>query len=117
VKIHKPPKTLGLGAVLTAKAKEMKTRAHMIVSGRVQGVFFRTETKYEADSHGVKGWVRNLPDGRVEAVFEGEEKAVKALVEFCKRGPPGARVNSVDLTWENFTGEFDGFKIKYEHRF
>jgi acylphosphatase len=117
VKIHKPPKTLDLYALLAAKAKGMKTRAHVFVRGRVQGVFFRTETKYTADSHGVKGWVRNLPDGRVEAVFEGEEEAVKALIEFCKRGPPGARVTSVDLMWEDFIGEFDGFKIKYGHRF
>jgi len=117
VKIHKPPKTLDLGALLTAKAKGMKTRAHVFVSGRVQGVFFRSEIKHEADSHGVKGWVRNLPDGRVEAVFEGEEEAVKALIEFCKRGPPGARVTNVDLTWENYTEEFDGFKVKYGYRF
>ena len=94
----------------------MKTRAHVFVSGRVQGVFFRTETKYKADSQGVKGWIRNLPDGRVEAVFEGEEDTVKTLIEFCKRGPPGARVVNVDLVWEDFTGEFDGFKIGYRHR-
>jgi acylphosphatase len=99
-----------------SKAKDMKARAHVLVSGRVQGVFFRTETKYKADGNRVKGWVSNLPDGRLEAVFEGEEEAVRALVEFCKRGPPGARVTNVDLTWEDFTGEFDGFKIKYGHR-
>lgn len=91
----------------------MKDRAHVFVNGRVQGIFFRQETKHEADRHGVSGWVRNLADGRVEAVFEGEDEAVKALIEFCKRGPPMARVTSVDLTWENYTGEFDGFKIKY----
>jgi acylphosphatase len=91
----------------------MKTRAHLLVSGRVQGIFFRLETKYKAEIHNVKGWVRNLPDGRVEAVFEGEEEAVKALIEFCKRGPAGARVTNVDLRWENFTGEFDAFKVKY----
>jgi acylphosphatase len=99
-----------------SKAKDMKARAHVLVSGRVQGVFFRTEAKHKADRYGAKGWVSNLPDGRVEAVFEGEEEAVKALVEFCKRGPPGARVTCVDLTWEDFTGEFDGFKIKHGHR-
>jgi acylphosphatase len=103
--------------VSTSKARKMKARAHVIVSGRVQGVFFRSETKYKADRQGVRGWVRNLPDGRVEAVFEGEEEAVKALVEFCRRGPPGARVTSVDSKWEGFTGEFDGFKIKYGYRF
>jgi acylphosphatase len=91
----------------------MKTRAHVFVSGRVQGVFFRSETKHKAESHNVKGWVRNLPDGRVEAVFEGEEEAVKALIEFCKRGPSGARITNVDLRWENFTGEFDAFKVRY----
>jgi len=91
----------------------MKTRAHVFVSGRVQGVFFRSETKHKADRYDVKGWVRNLPDGRVEAVFEGEEEAVKALIEFCKRGPSGAIITNVDLRWENFTGEFDAFRVRY----
>jgi acylphosphatase len=91
----------------------MKARVHVFVSGRVQGVFFRSETKHEAESRDVKGWVRNLSDGRVEAVFEGEEETVKALVEFCRRGPLGAIVANVDLTWENYTGEFDDFKMKY----
>ncbi|MCW4044044.1 MAG: acylphosphatase [Candidatus Bathyarchaeota archaeon] len=91
----------------------MNVRAHVLVSGRVQGVFFRSETKRKADAHGVTGWVRNLPDARVEAVFEGEEEAVAALVEFCKRGPTGANVTHVDLTWETCTGEFVGFKIKH----
>jgi acylphosphatase len=90
----------------------VKARAHVFVSGRVQGVFFRSETKYKAVSHNVKGWVRNLPDGRVEAVFEGGEEAVKVLIEFCKRGPSGARITNVDLTWENFTEEFDAFKVR-----
>jgi acylphosphatase len=97
----------------TAKVEIMKVRAHVFVNGRVQGIFFRQETKHEADRRGVSGWVRNLSDGRVEAVFEGEEEAVKALIEFCKRGPPMARVTNVDLAWENYKGEFDGFRIKY----
>jgi len=91
----------------------MKARAHVFINGQVQGVFFRSETKYKADSQGVKGWVRNLPDGRVEAVFEGEEEAVKALVEFCKHGPEGAKVTWVDLTWEEPAGTPAGFRIKY----
>ena len=91
----------------------MKTRAHIFVTGKVQGVFFRLETKRNANRHNVKGWVRNLPDGRVEAVFEGEDEAVKVLIEFCKRGPSGATITNVDLTWENFTGEFDAFKVRY----
>ena len=91
----------------------MKARAHVFVSGRVQGVFFRSQTKHNADRHGVKGWVRNLPDGRLEAVFEGEEEAVQALVDFCKQGPSGARVTNMDLTWEDYTGKLDRFQIKY----
>lgn len=64
----------------------MKARAHVFISGRVQGVFFRSQTRHEANKYSVNGWVRNLPDDRVEAVFEGEEEDVKRLIEFCKRG-------------------------------
>ena len=95
----------------------MKVRAHVFVNGMVQGVFFRSETQYEAKKRGVKGWVRNLPDGRVEAVFEGEEEKVKELINFCKHGPPGARVTSVEVRWENYTGEFKDFEIRYGYRF
>lgn len=91
----------------------MEVRAHIIVSGRVQGVFFRTETKHEAKKHGVKGWVRNLRDGEVEALFEGDKEAVKELIEFCKRGPSGARVTHVDVKWGSYTGEFKDFQIRY----
>ena len=95
------------------RRKNVKAHVHLFVSGRVQGVFFRSETKNNADRHDVKGWVRNLPDGRVEAVFEGEKEAVKALIAFYKHGPSGARVTNIDLTWETYTGTFDKFKIKY----
>jgi acylphosphatase len=91
----------------------VRFRAHVVVSGDVQGVFFRQETKRQAEAHGVSGWVRNRDDGAVEAVFEGEKQDVKALVEFCKHGPSGAMVTNVDLKWENFTGEFNDFKILY----
>ena len=91
----------------------MKARAHVFVSGRVQGVFFRSQTKHNADRHYVKGWIRNLSDGRVEAVFEGEKEAVQKVIEFSKHGSAGARVAHFDLTWEDYTGEFDRFKIKY----
>lgn len=94
----------------------MNVRAHVWISGRVQGVFFRSETQEKARKHGVKGWVRNLPDGRVEAVFEGEENAVNELIEFCKRGPPGAVVTDVKVVMENFTGEFKDFVIRYGYR-
>jgi len=91
----------------------MKARAHVFISGRVQGVFFRSETRHEARKHGLSGWVRNLPDDRVEAVFEGEEENVKKLLEFCRRGPPGARVTGADVTWESYSGEFRDFEIRY----
>jgi len=92
-----------------------KVRAHVFVSGRVQGVFFRTETQDEALRQNVAGWVRNLSDGRVEAVFEGEKESVDRLIEFCRRGPPGARVMRVDVSWEIYTGECRGFHVRYGH--
>jgi acylphosphatase len=91
----------------------MKTRAHVFVTGKVHGVFFRVETKRNADYHDVKGWVRNLPDGRVEAVFEGEKETVEKIVSFCKHGPEHAEVTGTDVTWETYTGESDRFKIRY----
>jgi acylphosphatase len=91
----------------------VKVRAHVYISGRVQGVFFRSETSYEAQTREVTGWIRNMSDGRVEAVFEGEEANVKQLIEFCKRGTSGARVTSVDVEREQFKGEFAGFDVKY----
>ncbi|MCW3995101.1 MAG: acylphosphatase [Candidatus Bathyarchaeota archaeon] len=86
-----------------------KIRAHVFVSGRVQGVFFRQATKRQAQNHGVTGWVRNLPDWRVEAVFEGEETAVRALVDFCHHGPSSARVDNIEVNYEPYKGEFAGF--------
>lgn len=85
-------------------------RAHVFVSGRVQGVFFRATCREEAQDAGVNGWVRNLPDGRVEAVFEGEDAAVERMVAWCRKGPAGARVTGVDLRWENPQDE-KGFRI------
>jgi acylphosphatase len=84
-----------------------------LVSGRVQGVFFRSETQHEARRHGVTGWVRNLPDERVEAVFEGEVEDVKRLLEFCRRGPPGARVTRTEVNWEDYSGNFKDFDIRF----
>jgi len=96
----------------TNTEKIVKVRAHVIVAGWVQGVFFRSETRRVANSYGVTGWVRNLEDGRVEAVFEGEEENVKRLVEFCRKGPPAARVDNVDVSWERYSGSFDDFQIR-----
>lgn len=91
----------------------MKVRAHIHVSGMVQGVFFRSETRSQANKLNVKGWVRNLPDRRVEAVLEGEKEDVEKLIEFCKRGPVGARVTKVEVLWQSYTGEFRDFRIRY----
>jgi acylphosphatase len=90
---------------------KLEARAHAYVSGQVQGVFFRAETADLARSLGLAGWVRNLPDGRVEALFEGEKEAVEKALDFCRRGPPGAHVGNLDVKWENWTGEFHDFRI------
>jgi acylphosphatase len=91
----------------------LKVRAHVFIDGRVQGVFFRSETRREARRHNVSGWVKNLFDGRVEAVFEGEKENVNKLIEFCKEGPPGARVAKAEISIEVYTGEFDDFRIAW----
>jgi acylphosphatase len=89
------------------------TRAHVFVSGKVQDVYYRASTRDAASEKGVEGWVRNLDDGRVEAVFEGEEDAVKAMVEWCHKGSRRAEVKDVEVEWDEATGEFDGFDIRY----
>jgi acylphosphatase len=90
----------------------VKVRAHVFVKGRVQGVFFRVETRHEAMKSDVVGWVKNTFDGKVEAVFEGQKEDVEKLVEFCRRGPSGARVTDVDVQWQEYSGEFKDFKIQ-----
>jgi acylphosphatase len=86
----------------------MAIRRRVVVRGNVQGVFFRDSTEKEAGSRGVAGWVRNRDDGAVEAVFEGDEDAVEALVEFCRSGPSRADVDDVEVTEEEPEG-LDGF--------
>lgn len=91
----------------------MNERVHVWVQGHVQGVYFRLATQREANANNVKGWVRNCKDGRVEAVFEGEGDAVRRMVAFCRDGPPGARVERIDVEREDYTGEERGFTILY----
>jgi acylphosphatase len=88
-------------------------RAHLIVSGRVQGVFFRHNTNREANRLGVTGWVRNLSSGDVEVVAEGKKDLVEELIAWCHQGPSMARVDDVSVTWETYTGEFSGFNVTY----
>jgi acylphosphatase len=86
-------------------------RACAVISGRVQGVAFRIETQWAAERMGVHGWVRNRRDGTVEALFEGERARVEEMVDWCRRGPELARVETVDLRWEDYRGEFTRFSI------
>ena len=90
-----------------------KVRTRVIVTGRVQGVFFRYSTREVANRLHVFGWVKNRWDGKVEAVFEGERERVEEMIEWCHEGPPGAHVQRVDTNWEEYLAEFDQFSITY----
>ena len=91
----------------------MKRRVNIVVSGLVQGVNFRRHTQLTARHYGVCGWVRNLPDGRVEGCFEGEAGAVNSLIDWCRSGPPAGRVDSLEIREEPFAAEFSDFAIRY----
>lgn len=90
----------------------MKRRVHVLIRGRVQGVFFRDATSEEAARHQVTGWVRNLLDGRVEAVFEGDAEDVEALIAFCHCGPQAAKVTGVEVVEETYSGDFTRFSVR-----
>ena len=89
-----------------------KVRAVLKIQGRVQGVFYRQSTKETAVRLGLTGWAKNCPDGSVEAVFEGERKAVDAGIEWCRQGPPAAHVIEVIVAWQDFQDEFSWFGIR-----
>lgn len=84
-----------------------------MISGRVQGVCYRMETKFAADRIGVFGWVRNKRDGRVEALVEGAREEVEALIEWCRTGPPAAHVRDIEIAWETFRDEFHSFEVTF----
>jgi len=90
-------------------------RVHVTITGMVQGVFFRAKTRNEAIRNNVTGWVRNLPDGRVEAVFEGNPDDVNRVVDWCRIGPSLAAVERVEAIEELYTGAFADFSIRYGH--
>ena len=90
-----------------------KVRAHVFITGRVQGVFFSYKTRDEAKKHGVTGWVRNLPDGRVETIFEGRKEDVDKLIDFAGKGPSGAKVVDLNIEWQDYSGEYTDFDVRY----
>jgi acylphosphatase len=91
-----------------------KVRAHILVSGRVQGVFFRDSTRRIAEELGIFGWVKNSNNSKVEAVLEGEKEIIQKLIEWAKKGPVLARVNSIEIEWQDYKGEFKNFEIRYD---
>lgn len=91
----------------------MKSSVHVIMSGRVQGVWFRASTKQKAEQLGLTGWVRNTYDGDVEAVFEGDEHQIQEMLEWCHRGPQLAKVENVEVKAQESTNGFEDFSIKY----
>ena len=91
----------------------VQKRIHIFVTGRVQGVFFRQSTKVMAIKNNVKGWVRNLDDGRVEIIGEGEIQDIENLIQWCKTGPANSRVDEFELSEENVTDEFENFQVRY----
>jgi acylphosphatase len=90
-----------------------KARAHVVIDGKVQGVFYRAFVRDQALDFGLKGWVRNLGDGKVEAVFEGDKKIIEQAIKGCYIGPPGARVSNIDVKWEPHGEEEKGFSVRY----
>lgn len=88
-------------------------RVHLKISGRVQGVFFRANTQKEAIRLGLKGWVRNTEDGGVETVAQGTREKLEAFIAWCRKGPPSAMVDNVQVGWEEAQETFSGFSVRY----
>lgn len=89
-------------------------RAHVLISGRVQGVFFRAWVKQRAEGLGLVGWVRNTPEGKVEAVFDGNKEKIEEMIKLCHQGPLLAKVEKVEVRWDQATGEFEEFSMIYQ---
>ena len=88
-------------------------RVHLLINGRVQGVYFRQTMMETAEKNNVLGWVQNLPDNRVEAMLEGNNSNVDAVIEWANFGPAGAVVDELKILEENYVGEFSEFEIRY----
>lgn len=89
-----------------------KVGAHILVSGRVQGVAFRYYARNIASQLGVGGWIKNLPDGKVELLVEGSKNSVEEMVEWCKRGPRMAEVEDIEVDWLPYSGKYNEFQLK-----
>ena len=89
-----------------------RERAHVYVAGQVQGVFFRDSTREKAEQLGLTGWVKNLPDGRVEALFEGPSERIREMIRWCEQGPPHAEVENVDTQFEVSEGDLTSFEVR-----
>ncbi len=92
---------------------DTRSRVHVVISGKVQGVFFRANVRDLALKLNVNGWIKNLPNGRVEAMFEGKNDDVEKMINFCKTGPLGAKVDDIEVKREDYRGEFSGFTIRF----
>lgn len=102
-----------IGFTGTDHNNNKKIRAHLLINGKVQGVYFRQNTGIVAARNNVKGWVRNLEDGQVEILLEGSQSDVGQVIEWCHTGPANAKVVNVDVKYEKYIGEFEEFKIDY----
>jgi acylphosphatase len=107
--VSSPPST----SIKKGPENNKKIRARVRIAGKVQGVYFRQNTRIVANRHRVTGWVKNLKDGRVEAVLEGNEMDVSEVIEWFYAGPPKAIVDDVQIKYESYTGEFQEFKVNY----
>lgn len=91
----------------------MNARVHLLISGEVQGVFFRANTRRAANELDVRGWVRNLPNGMVEVVAEGRKPSLDRFIDLCRKGPEGSKVENIEIKWEEFKNEFRGFDVRF----
>ncbi len=95
-----------------SEGKSKKNRAHLMISGHVQGVWYRGSTKQQADDLGLTGWVRNCKSGQVEIIVEGADVAIDKLISWCRTGPSMARVTDIRIDFDDYRGEFVGFSVK-----
>ena len=88
-------------------------QAQLIISGKVQGVFYRASCQEVAQRLGLAGWARNLSTGQVEVLAQGEKEKIEKLIEWCKKGPPGAKIAKIDTNWQNIKESLSDFEIRY----